>query len=65
MLSVQAFVTNILFPRDYDRREHCFFDGILCDLEDVLESNEEEWAVPRWCKRGGIVFFMFTKIMRW
>ena len=61
MNSVQAFVTNIVFPRDYDEWEHRFLNEIPYDVEDVLASDEEEWTVPRWCKRGDIVVFMFGK----
>ncbi|MBP3883500.1 MAG: NADAR family protein [Olsenella sp.] len=61
MKSVQAFVTNIVFPRDYDEWEHRFLNGIPYDIEDVLSNEYEEWTVPRWCKRDDVVFFMFAK----
>lgn len=61
MKNVQAFITNIVFPRDYDEWEHRFLNGILYDIEDVLENEYNEWTVPKWCKRDDIVFFMFAK----
>ena len=58
---VQSFINNVSVPKTIDEllwyiREHGWYN-----IEDILYDDEERWTVPRWCKRGDVVFFMHAK----
>lgn len=61
MKEVQAFITNISFPKTMD--EFLFFleDNFHFNVDDVLNEDFLEWTAPRWSKINDIVFFMHSK----
>ena len=61
MKEVQAFITNISFPKTMD--EFLFFleDNFHSNVDDVIKEEYLEWTAPRWSKIGDIVFFMHSK----
>lgn len=61
MKEVQAFITNISFPKTMD--EFLFFlnDDFHFNVDDVIENEYLEWTAPKWCGIDDIVFFMHAK----
>lgn len=58
---IQSFINNVSVPKNIDEllwfiNEHGWYN-----IEDILYDDEEYWTVPRWCKKGDIVFFMHAK----
>lgn len=59
---VQSFIDNISFPNSLE--ELLDFSGRLSLVDNILDSSENEWTVPKWAKANDIVFFMHTKTAR-
>ena len=61
MKAVQAFITNISFPKTIDEFLYFLNHDFHFDVDDVLSKEYLEWTAPRWCKIGDVVFFMHSK----
>ena len=61
MKDVQAFITNISFPKTMDEFLYFLEDNFHFNVDDVLNEKYLEWTAPRWCKINDIVFFMHSK----
>ena len=57
---VQAFINSIALPSTIEDLLFFIKDNHLLDPEQILLNSSEVWSVPRWCKKGDIVFFMIT-----
>lgn len=61
MKEVQAFITNISFPKTLDEFLYFLEDDFHFNVDDILNEKYLEWSAPRWSKIGDIVFFMHSK----
>ena len=61
MSKVQAFITNISFPKKMDEFIDFLEDNFHFDVDDVLTEKYVQWTAPNWCKVNDIVFFMHAK----
>lgn len=61
MKKVQAFITNISFPKNLDEFLYFLNDSFHFNVDDILYEEYLEWTAPRWCKKDDIVFFMHSK----
>lgn len=61
MIYVQAFITNIAFPKTLKELSRYIYEDGCFDVEKILKNPWEVWTAPRWCKPGDIVFFMHAK----
>ena len=59
--NVQSFVMNNSFATTPDELLYDMQERGKVLLDDLLDSEFNEWSAPRWCKIGDIVFFMFKK----
>lgn len=59
-MNVQAFVTNISFPKTIEQLDVYINKGWF-DVEDVTKSDSNYWTVPKWACIGDIVFFFHAK----
>ena len=58
---VQSFINNVSVPKTIDELLWYIHEHGWYNIEDILYDDEEHWTVPRWCKKGDVVFFMHAK----
>lgn len=58
MDNMQAFITNISFPKSLDKVLYFMNVRGKLDMENVLNSEYVEWTAPKNAKAGDRVFFM-------
>ncbi len=57
-----AFINNISFPQSLEETKNTYIDDRgMYDIEDILNSEDTNWTVPRWAMRGDICLFMHAK----
>lgn len=60
-MNVQAFISNISFPRTIDELKFFVKDVGRFNVEEILMFSETEWTAPKWAVKGDIVFFFHAK----
>ena len=60
-MNVQAFISNISFPRTIDELKLFVEDVGRFNVEEILMFSETEWTAPKWALKGDIVFFFHAK----
>lgn len=61
---IQAHINNCKgIPVSVDDMLEYFEYHAKPEIEDLLYENHTEWTVPKWTKKGDIVFFMIQKEM--
>ena len=58
---VQAFISNISFPKTLDELYFYATEHGSFNIEDVLCEKTVVWTSPKWAKIGDTVFFMHSK----
>lgn len=60
-MNVQAFISNISFPRTIEELRVFVEDVGQFNVEEILTCSETEWTVPKWAVKGDIVLFFHAK----
>lgn len=60
-MNIQAFITNISFPKTIEELEYFVMEVGRFNIDDVLLFETVEWTVPKWALVGDIVFFFHAK----
>ena len=60
---VQAFINNISVPKTLEELYNHYLKGNDAQnlVKEIVTEGSTEWTVPKWAKRGDIVFFYACK----